>query len=65
MFSLGRADAKSHGTDAAMSAGVAVGADDGRTGQADAEFGTDHVNDALPRSSDIEQSYALLRNTGT
>jgi len=39
-----------------MGAGMAVAADDQRTGQAQAELGTHHVHDALTGFADVEQA---------
>ena len=49
------ADAEGQRAEAAMGAGMAVAADDQAAGQAQAQFGPDDMDDALPGLVDIEQ----------
>src|SRR5665213_146782 len=55
------ADAERQRAEAAMGAGMAVAADDQAAGKAQAEFGPDNMDDALPRLVDIEQLNAARR----
>ncbi len=60
VLDLGRADAerqRAHGT---VGGGVAVAADDGRAGQADAQFRADDVDDALARVEQRDVGHAEL-----
>jgi hypothetical protein len=55
MLRLGRADAPGERAERALRAGMAVGADQRRAGQHDAELGRDDVNDALVGVVHVEQ----------
>ena len=61
MRKLARADAEGERAEAAMRAGVAVAADDQAAGQAQAEFRTDDMDDALAGLVDIEHLDAAGR----
>ncbi len=55
VLGLGRADAPRQRAERTLRAGVAVGTDHRRTGQRDAEFRRDHVDDALVGIAYVEQ----------
>ena len=55
MGELAGADAEGERAEPAMGAGMAVAADDQAAGQAEAELGTDDMDDALPGLVEVEQ----------
>ena len=61
MRQLARPDAERQRAQPAMGAGVAVAADDQAAGKAEAEFGSDDMDDALPGLVDIEHLDAAGR----
>ena len=61
MGQLARSDAEGQRAQPAMGAGMAVAADDQATGQAEAEFGSDDMDDALAGLVDIEHLDAAGR----
>src|SRR5690242_4678073 len=58
MLNFGGADTKGESAERAMSAGVAVSANDRYAGASQPEFGADNVHDALLGGADVEERHA-------
>ena len=64
MHQLRGADAEGERAHAAMGAGVAVAADQGRAGQGERQLGPDDVHDAVAVLAEVEQADAVLGRGG-
>ena len=64
VLDLGGADADGERAEGAVGGGVAIAADDGHAGLAEALLGADHVNDALAGIVDVEERHLELGAVG-